>query len=138
LLIPLASLVRLRLVKYESPQHMVVNSSKSWQVQRQDFTASMHLFFPIVTVLLASVLILVCAILRMAETTVGVGWRGLIPPLAVSFGLLLVVIARQEIAFLEHAQMRNERAAARTDELARRELDRHKNELLTMLTHELR
>jgi len=134
LLIPLASLVRLRVAQQEPPKHVTEEKPKGWQLQRQDLTASLRLFVPIVAVLLASALILARAIMIMG----GAGWRSLIPPLVVSLGLLLVIIARQEITFLEHAWMCRERATTRAGELALRELDRRKGEFLSILSHELR
>jgi signal transduction histidine kinase len=136
LLIPLAGLVQLRLVHHESAaSRSLARSSLNGQgPQRPDVIASLRLFLPIVVAVLASVLVL----MRATTKDMAFGWRFAIDPLAVSCGLLLLIIMRQGIVFLENAQLRRDAETARANEAALRELDRRKDEFLSIVSHELK
>jgi signal transduction histidine kinase len=104
--------------------------------QREDILASLRLVLPVVAAVLASVAILLHAELTEARSGIGVlHWLG---PFAVSFGLLLLAILRQELTFLENARLQRERAEARAYEQALRALNRRKDEFLSVVSHELR
>ncbi len=135
-LVPLAAVVQLRLSQRDLLRNgdLATTQPKRRRLEWDDLKASLRFFFPIVVALLASVVITIHATMTVA----GAGRRGLIPPLVVSVGLLLLVLARQEITFLEQARMRRAREAARANELALRELVRRKDEFLSILSHELR
>ena len=134
LLVPLAALVRLRLAHHEPPKPLPVQELTRWQLQRQDLLASLRFLGPLVAALLASAAML----LRAAIAAVSGGWRSLVAPLAVSFGLLLLVIVRQEIACLESGQLRREREAAQAHALALREANQRMEAFLGIASHELK
>ena len=144
LLVPLAAVTQVRVVQYTSWKRpkaapeatdTVVENEESPGLQWDDLMAALRLFLPIVAALLAGVAILLRATMPAAR---GDGSRDLAWTLAVSFGLLLLVIIRQGVAFLETARLRRERATARATEQALRELDRRKDEFLSVVSHELR
>jgi len=132
LLVPLAALVRLRLAPHEPPKPLQVLTR--WQLQRQDLLASLRFLGPLVAALLASAAMLI----RAAIAAVSGGWRSLVAPLAVSFGLLLLVIVRQEIACLESGQLRREREVAQAHALALREANQRMEAFLGIASHELK
>lgn len=136
LLVPLASLCQLRLAQHAGQWNSNLATSVPWRrnVQWEDFTASLRLFLPTLVAVLASGAILIDATLEVARS----GWRGEIVPFVVSAILLLLVFMRQEIAFLEAAQMRREAEYARANEQAMRELNRRKDEFLGIISHELK
>ncbi len=55
-----------------------------------------------------------------------------------SAGLLLLILVRQQITFLEMSQLRREAEYARASEQATRQLNRRKDEFLGIVSHELR
>jgi signal transduction histidine kinase len=136
LLVPLAGLVQLRFARNTQLQSGLspVNVLNHRRIQRQDFLTSLRVFVPIVVALLAGAVLLMHA----TATTVQQGWKDQIPTFMMCFGLLLLVVVRQEMVFLENAQLRREQEVARANELALRELNRRKDEFLAVVTHELR
>src|SRR5262249_20878210 len=103
LFVPLASLMQVRLARHEprlSSDQTAKNLTRhgfKWS----DFTASLRFFLPFAAALLASMVILIHATVAVAQ----VGWRSLIAPYAVCLGLLLLVILRQEVTFLQNVQL---------------------------------
>jgi len=136
LLIPLAGLVQLRLVQHESAASgsLAGSALNGRGPQRPDVIASLRLFLPIVVALLASALVLI----RATTTEMAFGWRTAIDPLVVSSGLLLLIIVRQGIMFLQTARLQRDAETARANELALRELDRRKDAFLSIVGHELK
>jgi signal transduction histidine kinase len=142
LLIPLAAVVQVRVVqRARSRRGPATAAAEGWGLQRGDLRAALRFFLPLVAALLASVAIL----LHTTSGAAGTGWRGALVPLAVSFGLLLLVILRQGIVFLENMrlQQEGEEARARTLEAraearALRVLNRRKDEFLGVVSHELK
>jgi signal transduction histidine kinase len=100
----------------------------------RDIKASLPHFLPIVAALLASALITIGAVVRAAAT----GWQGEVWPLVVTFCLLLLVIVRQAITYLDDARLHREGAVTKTREEALMELNRRKDEFFSVLSHELR
>jgi signal transduction histidine kinase len=136
LLVPLAALCQLRLAQHAPPRgsDLAVKEKESASLQRSDFTASLRFFFPIVVALLASGAIIIHATMQ----TVRVGWKHEIVSFAVSASLLLLILVRQQITFLEIAQLRREAEYARASEQAMRVLNQRKDEFLGIVSHELR
>jgi signal transduction histidine kinase len=134
LLVPLAALVRLRLVQNEPPKAVPVQALTSWPLQRQDLRASLRFLAPFVAALLASAVMTIHATLTSAST----GWRNLVAPFGVSFGLLLLVLVRAEVAFLEYLQVQREREGVQRHALVLREANRRREEFLSILSHELK
>jgi signal transduction histidine kinase len=134
LLVPLAALIRLRLAQHEPPRAVPVQALTSRQLQHQDLLASLHFLAPFVAVLLTIAVITIHATLTSASG----GWRGLIAPFGVSFGLVLLVLARAEVAYLERLRAQREREGVQLHALALREANRHMEEFLSLLSHELR
>ncbi len=132
LLITLAALVSLR---WPQPIPIAPAIERApLQIQWDAFVASLRVFAPFVAALLASATILVRAIVTMEDT----GPQGLVASLAVSMGLLLLVIVRQEVIFLEHARLQHEQEAARAHTQALQELNRRKDAYLSIVSHELK
>ncbi len=137
LLVPLAALVQLRSAQRASGWDRYLGAQvraphgPTWD----DLTAALRLFLPIVAALLASVAILLRA---MTMWEADIGWRGLVVPLAVSLGLLVVLIVRQGITYLETVRLRREHAATRANEQALILLNRSKDEFLDVVSHEIR
>jgi signal transduction histidine kinase len=147
LLIPLAAVVQVRVVQRaragRGPATATAEgaAAEGWGLQRGDLRAALRFFLPLVAALLASVAIL----LHATSGAAGAGWRGALVPLAVSFGLLLLVILRQGIVFLENMRLQREREEAHARALqaqaearALRELNRRKDEFLGVVSHELK
>jgi signal transduction histidine kinase len=135
LLIPLAAVAQLRLAKQGPPR---IGDPAGTEVSRglhwRDFQASIRFLSPFLAAMVASAAITIRAVM----TEMNAGWTHVIPAIAVSFGLLAIVIARQEIMFLETARLYQEREVARANEQAMRELNRRKDEFLGIVSHELR
>jgi signal transduction histidine kinase len=145
LLVPLASLVQLRLAQRARlargtgrPSRDVVGEPSALRrpgrPPRQDVAASLQVFVPIVVALLASLVLVIHATMDLVH----VGWRQELLHFALPLVLLLLVVARQEVVFLENAQLRRQQEVARAAELALVELNRHKDEFLGIVAHELR
>ncbi|HEX4621362.1 MAG TPA: histidine kinase dimerization/phospho-acceptor domain-containing protein, partial [Myxococcaceae bacterium] len=142
LLIPLAALVQVRVVqRVQSAARPAAEGQERQGLQHphgpdaEDVRAALRLFLPFLAALVASVAIL----LRAAITaTAGAGWHDMVAPLAVSSGLLLLVIVRQAVMFLETARLRHAMVATQAEQWALRELDRRKDVFLSVVSHELR
>ncbi len=134
LLVPLAGLVRMRLARHEPPKHLPMQALNGWQMQQQDLLASLRFLAPFVAALVASAAITI----RATITSMSAGWRTLIAPDAVSFGLLVLVLARQEVTFLENGQLQREQEGAQAHALALREANWRMDEFLSIVGHELR
>jgi signal transduction histidine kinase len=134
LFFPLAGLMRLRSFKHQAGKATqagdTAETGQPWLVQRVQ--TDMRLLLPFVAALLASAVIIIRA---MAAP---VAQRSLVAPLAVSFGLLVLVTVRQGITVLENERLQREREAARTNELAMREAARQMDAFLGMASHELK
>ncbi len=132
LLIPLAALVRLRILQSAPPPLMpsIVRAHYRWD----DVLAALRFFFPFVAALLASIAILLhttlddAPVVRMHEYS----------PFAVSFGLLLLAIVRQAITFVENTRLQREREEAHATARAMRELVQRKDAFLSIISHELK
>ena len=104
LLIPLAAIVQVRVVQRQGLGVPPVPESQDRQGHdAEDVRAVLRLFLPLVAALLASSAILPrAAMTRLA----GADRRSIAAPLAVSSGLLLLVIVRQAVTFLEMNRLR--------------------------------
>jgi signal transduction histidine kinase len=140
LLVPLAGLVLWRLSLHQPParQPLPVSALTPEQLQRQDLLASLRFLAPFVAALLACGLILIHATLSSQGRSDADDGGGLVGALLVSGGLLLLVLARQEVAFLEFAQLQRDREAARLEALALRVANRRMDEFLSIVSHELK
>jgi signal transduction histidine kinase len=139
LLVPLACLVRWRLARHEPPQapHRPVSARTPQQLQRQDLLASLRFLAPLVATVLAIGVILIHATFTTL-TSVGADRGSLVAPFAVSGGLLLLAIVRQEVTFLENAELQRKQEAARMETLALRAANRRMDEFLSIVSHELK
>src|SRR5262249_16983569 len=104
------------------------------ELQSPDAVASLRFLFPFLAALLAIVVIIIHAV----TVEVHRGWLHVVPAIVVSFGLLAIMIVRQEIMFLETARLYREREIARANEQAMRELKRRQDEFLSIASHELK
>jgi signal transduction histidine kinase len=146
LLIPLAAVVQVRVVQRVHARERHTLRDRMTPPGRQgpedlqmlewtDVRAALRLFLPLVAALLASVAIL----LRAAITATASGtWESLLTPLVVSVSLLLLVIVRQAVVYVEMARLRRTVVAAQAEERALRALDERKDEFLGVVSHEMR
>jgi signal transduction histidine kinase len=144
LLVGLAGLIQLRLMGHISslpgPTHDEVAKRgkdtlpelSAQQLQRDDLIRSLRVLIPFLAALLASATILIHAAMTNTQMP------SLIGPLAVSLGLLLLAIARQEITLLENARAHREREAYQASALALREANRRMERFLDIASHELK
>lgn len=130
---PLAALMWFRLTRHKpvTPTERPV-TPVSLGLQRQDILEGIRFLLPFGAALLTSMVILVLAPL---ESRAG---RNPLPALGMSLGLLALVLVRQGVVFLEQAQVRYEREAARANELALREGNRQMETFLGIASHELK
>ena len=131
-LIPLAALVQFR-----KPRHVPAQSRgapPNRRPQRADVLASLRLFFPLLLGLAASVAIEIHA----ATTDRFTGQQDMLLPSVISAVLFLLIIARQGLVFLENARLHRESEEVRANERALRELNRGKDEFLSVVSHEMR
>jgi signal transduction histidine kinase len=129
LLLPLAALVRLRLVSAELPSRPSVPAAPlTWR----DVLAGLQFVAPSVAVVAAGVVILVHAALTSPSPT------GPSAPEAVGIALLLLATLRPAVMYLEHEQLRRERDAARAQESAMRLAHARMEAFLSVVAHELR
>lgn len=145
LLVPLAALCQLRVAQQATQwgsdlaSDLAVEGAKYRDLEYRsfgwtDFTASLRLFFPIVVALLASGALIVHATMLAVRA----GWTHELVPFAVSAVLLVLILLRQQVTFLEMAQLRREADNARASERSMRELGRRKDEFLSVVSHELK
>jgi signal transduction histidine kinase len=128
LLIPLASLVRLRFPPAETPSRPPVSAMRpTWR----DTLASMQFVSPSAAVVVAAVLIL-HATIRSTSSAV------LSASTVVGIALLLLAVLRPAIVYLEQEQLRRERDAARAQESALRLTNERMEAFLRVISHELR
>ncbi len=133
LLLPLAGLVQFRSAQ-RAPKALAeryltrAGLSSPWQ----DLRGCLRFLFPFGAVLLASIAI-EAQIMRAPVPAAG----ALVPHL-VMLALLLLVLARQAVAFLEDARVQRDREAARANEEALREATRQMETFLGILSHELK
>ena len=132
LLIPLAALVQVRMVQHAPP--MTVVAPNGPRPPWRDIFASLRLFAPLVAGLLVSTLIEI----RAAQTAQVEGWHDEIAAIAVSFTLLLLVTVRQLVMCVENTRLRREAEMAQASERAQVELNRRKDEFLSVVAHELK
>jgi len=136
LLLPLAALVQLRLAQREPPwnRDLELQEVHRERLRWEDFKASLRFFLPLLAALVVSALITV-----HAAMTLGPPERGQMEArLAVAAGLLILVIVRQEITFLENARMRREHAAAQAAALALQQTTERMDEFIATAGHDLR
>ncbi|HLV97991.1 MAG TPA: ATP-binding protein [Ktedonobacterales bacterium] len=135
LLFPLAGLWQLRITRMlpTTKWQCLPDESACERALGRDVIDSFRFLFPFVLALLAGGLVMLRATLAPA---------GPLCPLisfAITFGLLLLVIVRQEITFLESERWRRERERARTNELlAMQEANQYMDTFLGMAGHELK
>jgi signal transduction histidine kinase len=141
LLLPLAGLVWLRgpPPPFAAPEPQHAGARHGLHPQRHDLEQAFQFLSPFAAALLASAVISVWAILAPVHPM-----HPLVPGLMI-FGLLLVVLARQGVAVMEHAQLHREREEARKREQAAqaneqvlREANRQLETFLGMASHELK
>jgi signal transduction histidine kinase len=138
LLFPLAGLVQVRLAQREWA--IQLGSSLKGHTSAQGslpgetiLIGSLRFLLPFVLALLAGGIIVVQATVASDHS------HSSLVPFAVAFGLLILVIARQELVFLESERWRREREVARAHELeALQEANRHMDTFLGMASHELK
>jgi signal transduction histidine kinase len=142
-LVPLASLVQLRLAQRSAhgngrpARDLAEKPPAPRRVERpprEDVFASLRTFVPIVVALLASLVLVIHTTMELTH----LGWRQELAHFALPLALLLLVVLRQEIVFLENAQLRRRQEVARAAELALVELNRQKDEFLGIVAHELK
>jgi signal transduction histidine kinase len=136
LLVPLAALVQLRMAQRE-PQHFGNGIDKlraPVRLRWDDVKASLRFFVPLAAALLVSTAILIHAMMRLAREN----WSALIAPLTVSAVLLMLVLVRQEIAYVENVRLRRESAQAEASALALRQTTERMGEFLATASHDLR
>jgi signal transduction histidine kinase len=136
LLIPLAALVQMRLERRHAAPHVLSAGSEETSLlpECQDVAAVLRLFLPIVVALVASTAILA----RANMTQPASGPAGVSIPFVLCVGLLFMVVVRQGSAYLDNARLQHERYVVSSREVALRELNRRKDEFLTVASHELR
>jgi signal transduction histidine kinase len=135
LLFPLAGLVQFRRAQREvtAQRNQKLHTPPSEPTPVGAIAGSLRFLLPFVAALLAGWIIVVQATVHSGAPT------SPLIPLAVVFGLLILVIARQELTFLEGERWRREREAARTNELlALQEANQRMDTFLGMASHELR
>jgi signal transduction histidine kinase len=134
LLLPLAGLVQLRLAQRSSLDVAVhpVAQQGSPNPMRQDLIGAFRFLLPFIIVLLACI-----AIEARILVSPKLAPRELMSHLII-LTLLLLVLARQGVAFLEHARTLREREAARANEQAMRETNRQMETFLGIVSHELK
>ena len=130
---PLAALVRFRLTRDEpvTPAEQPVTQA-GLGLQRQDVQEGLRFLLPFGAAVLASVVLLVRGLL---EAQAG---RDPLGALLLSALLQGLVLLRQGVVWLEQAQMRHEREAARVREQALRETNQQMEAFLGIASHELK
>jgi signal transduction histidine kinase len=136
LLVPLVCLVALRAAQEAVPLTLAPAEQPllDERFQRHDLLASLRFMFPFLAAVLASLTIT----LRAAMSTTSTDRRDLLGPIAVSLGLVLLVIVRQALVYMEQEQLRRERDAALGSALALREVNRRMDMFLGIAGHELK
>ncbi len=135
LLFPLAALWQFRLIQQnrQTTQRQSQQEALCERAFRREVTGSFRFLFPFVAALVAGGMIV------GRGTLAPVGPKSPVIPIAVTFGILLLVTIRQEITFLESERWRREREVARTNELeAMREANQYMDTFLGMAGHELK
>jgi signal transduction histidine kinase len=128
LLLPLAALVRLRLIPAELPSHPRSPAERPiWR----DMLAGIRFIAPSAAVVVAGVVIIIYAERPSPSPA------GLSAPAAVGIVLLLLATVRPAVVYLEQEQVRRERDAARTQERALRLTNARMEAFLSMVAHEL-
>jgi signal transduction histidine kinase len=135
-LLPLAALVQLRMAQHEPPwnRDLELEEAPRERLRWDDFKASLRFFLPLVVALLVSAIVAVHAALTLGRPKA----EQMIACLAVSAGLLLLVIVRQEITFLENARLQRERAAAQATAQALQQTTERMDEFIATAGHDLR
>ena len=135
LLFPLAGLVQFRLAQHER----TAQREQKLPIPQSQICAggavidSLRFLLPFVVALLAGGIIVVQATMK------SIAPDNPLALFAVAFGLLLLVIARQELTFLEGERWRREREVARANELAAlKEANQQMDTFLGMASHELK
>ena len=130
---PLAALVRFRQARH-APMPAAAWSVRlgGLTLQREDLLEGLRLLLPVWVALLTGVLILVQAVLQSQAG------QSPILALVTSAVLLGLVLLRQGVVFLEQAQLRHERNAARASEQAVRETNQQMETFLGLTSHELK
>jgi signal transduction histidine kinase len=129
LLLPLVSLVRLRLTPAElQPSQVIPAERLTWR----DVLASIRLASPGFAVVTAGVVILVHSGFTLRPAV------NFSAPEVVGIGLLVLATLQPAVVFLEQEQLRRERDLARSQERALRIVNARMEAFLSMVAHELR
>jgi len=129
LLIPLAGLVRLRLVPAALPVRRAIPVEPlSWR----GVLNGLQFVLPSIAVVVAAGVIMVTATFTSGSKA------GLIAPEAVGLALLLLAALRPAVMYLEHEQLRHERDVAQARESALRLANERMEVFLGVIAHELR
>jgi signal transduction histidine kinase len=130
---PLAALVRFRLTRDEPmPRAERPETQPGLSFQRQDMQEGLRFLLPFGAAVLASVLLLVRA---LVESRAGQDPLGALLLIALLQGLVLL---RQGVVWLEQAEIRREREAVRAREQALRETNQQMEVFLGIASHELK
>lgn len=133
LLLPLAGLMQ-----YRALQHEPVNTAVQVEIhdevrrQRHDVLESLRFLFPFAAVLLA------CGAIEARILIAPLPAIGVLVPHLVMLGMLLLVLGRQGVAFLELGRLRQAQEAVRAKDLALCEATRQMEMFLGLASHELR
>jgi signal transduction histidine kinase len=129
LLIPLAALVRLRLIPSEFPARPLIPAEPlSWH----DVLAGIFFILPSLAVVAASIVIIIHATLTSPSKA------DVVLPVEVGIVLLLLATLRPAVMFLEQEQLRRQRDEARAQERATRLANERMEAFLNMVAHELK
>ncbi|MGO8946724.1 MAG: ATP-binding protein, partial [Ktedonobacterales bacterium] len=129
LLIPLAALVRLRLIPSELPSRPRGGVAR---LSRREMLDGITFVVPSIVGVGAGLVIIVHSMRTLQSTA------DLISPAAVGLALVLLATLRPAVIYLEKEQMRRERDAARAEERAMRLANERMETFLSMAAHELR
>jgi signal transduction histidine kinase len=132
LLVPLAGLVQFRLARTSSALAEPPVTQGRLNPRHQDLMNCFRFLLPFGLVLLAG------AAIEARILTDPVRASGEVVPHLIILALLLLVLVRQGVAFLEYAHVQREREEARANEQAMRETYRQMETFLGVVSHELK
>lgn len=128
LLVPLACLVRLRVMPTERPREPVMSAEHPrWH----DLLASIQFTLPTLAVVASSAVIIV-------GSTAQHGLSTLTAPAVIGFGLLALAAIRPALLYLDQLHLQRERADARAQEAALRAANQRMEEFISIASHELK
>ena len=134
LLFPLAGLTYFRLKEREPgrPPGERLERRRGPRIHREDLLESFRVLLPVLAAMLAGMVI------EFHAMSAPLHAMDPLAPHLVVFGLLLLVLIRQELVSLEQALLRRQREEARTTERAMREAKEQLETFLGMASHELK